>query len=220
MSDLLLHCPVSGSFKMNGGEIKIRRADGFFSAFISPDGNDWSLVGSPLELEKRYQTAPLKIGMRVKREYKQEFLLSVIPKITSNGTMDVIVPEPPVLPSPFDDSNSDSTITTAFNDAGVVSFIAVLNSGPVPNSAASSALMTKVAYEGDGNSSVIELTVKIESRSKTGTGYQPAVQLFFAPADAELDSVTTTDNDLAKFQQYVVASLRDKYHPEINHVWV
>jgi len=195
---------------LEGGEIKLTRSNGFVSAAISPDGATWKSVGTPKELPAEFKTAPLKLGLRVKRNYKADFLMTVVPEIISDGAVDPAEsPDLPALPS-FESSNSDHTSTVTFDNAVVTM---------KTSNGADSAIMTQAAHQGDGPQSVIEITAKMESRVTFGSGYQGALSLFFAPPSADLSSVTANDNAWGSFASYVVSCVREKFYPTINHCW-
>jgi hypothetical protein len=78
----------SGGFgkKNDQGYLRLRRSGGFVEAAYSPNGNAWYVVGgSAMELPDQYKTSPLKIGMVVNKEWKNDYELNVTPVIVSGG---------------------------------------------------------------------------------------------------------------------------------------
>lgn len=73
-------------FKNMDGYIRLTRdAAGFVTGSISPDGINWKNVGGAQELPVAYKTGPLKLGMRVKKEWKSEYQIEVLPSVSSGG---------------------------------------------------------------------------------------------------------------------------------------
>jgi len=85
-------------------------------------------------------------------------------------------------------------------------------------SAQDATVMSKDPHSPDENGE-IELTVQIKNRVIYGTNYQAALALFFAKPTATLAEMTSNDNGYGNFEKEVVATIRDKLYPSINHVW-
>mmetsp|Transcript_2048 Transcript_2048/g.2990 ORF Transcript_2048/g.2990 Transcript_2048/m.2990 type:complete len:179 (+) Transcript_2048:604-1140(+) len=79
--------------------------------------------------------------------------------------------------------------------------------------------MTKNAHNGEGDAATIDITVEYISRTMFGTAYEAALALFFANADSTALDLTTNDNDYGQFESNVVATVRDKIHANMDHVW-
>lgn len=80
---------VSGSggapYKMTAGrKFKLARTNGMVSAFHYDNGG-WVPIGASQELGDAMKTAPLKIGLRIKREWKSEYYIKVLPTIVSSA---------------------------------------------------------------------------------------------------------------------------------------
>jgi len=72
----------SGSYKMTtGGKFKLTRLNGYVMSYHYVNG-EWVQIGTSQELPEDYKMVPLKVGMRIKREWKAEYYLKVYPIIT------------------------------------------------------------------------------------------------------------------------------------------
>jgi hypothetical protein len=86
-SDMLYKPPSqwSANYQMLSGYLKLERKNGFITASHSHHGALWTMIGSSVELPVALKTAPLKIGMRISRNWNVEYSLTVKPIITSGG---------------------------------------------------------------------------------------------------------------------------------------
>eukprot|EP00978_Attheya_sp_CCMP212_P001639 scaffold3352_cov47-Attheya_sp.AAC.1 len=75
----------SANYQMLSGYLKLERKIGFVTASHSHHGALWTMIGSSVELPVALKTAPLKIGMRISRNWNVEYSLTVKPIITSGG---------------------------------------------------------------------------------------------------------------------------------------
>lgn len=181
------------------GSLRLKRTGGSISAYYSFDnGVVWSQIGSDVLLPASNQTAPLKMGFRIKREWKASYDVTTIPIISSDGEIDPTDNTDPR--SSFNDDNTDRQSATCEEGGCVLA-------GPDYNAI----VLSKASFTGD-----VTLIVKVKKREMFGEGYQSGLWLFFAPEDATLASIPANDDD---FRNYVVATVGDKIFPSIEHTW-
>lgn len=71
----------------NGGFLRLERSGGSVGSYYSFDGVSWEQFGGgPIPLPASYQTAPLKLGYRIYRQWKPAYDITTHPTIASDGT--------------------------------------------------------------------------------------------------------------------------------------
>jgi len=189
--------------RMNSGFLRLQRSGGSIDSYYSFDGVSWAEVGGgPVLLPTSYRTAPLKLGYRIKREWKSAYDITTHPTITSNGAVTASTTSDPQ--SYFDDDNIERIGTSCSSSDGCNLAMDAYNS----------AVLSTETFSGD-----VSFIVKVENRKVFGTGYQSGLALFFAPADATLNLVPTGRNEDGAFNDYVIAAVSDKIHASIDHTW-
>lgn len=78
----------SANYQMTTGFLKLERKNGIVTASHSHHDAIWTTIGSPIELPPELKTAPLKIGMRISRNWNSVYDVNVKPTITSGGAVD------------------------------------------------------------------------------------------------------------------------------------
>eukprot|EP00548_Thalassiothrix_antarctica_P010063 CAMPEP_0194160216 /NCGR_PEP_ID=MMETSP0152-20130528/78270_1 /TAXON_ID=1049557 /ORGANISM="Thalassiothrix antarctica, Strain L6-D1" /LENGTH=1486 /DNA_ID=CAMNT_0038869883 /DNA_START=967 /DNA_END=5427 /DNA_ORIENTATION=- len=179
---------------ISGSALRLKRSGGNISAYYSFDnGQSWTQFGLEYELPEEFQTAPLKMGYRIKREWKSTYNIATKPSILSGGEIEDDIAEAPA-PEPY------FGLVTLSSSDNVQAVTLSKNSIEV--------------FEGD-----ISLIVKVDERVLFSTGYQSGLWLFFATAETSTEEILSTTND-ADFKNLVVAAVGDKIHYSCcEHTW-
>ena len=201
----------------HNGAMRIRRVHGRMSYYYSVDGcSTWEQIGDSIELPTEYQTGPLKIGYRIKREWTCEYNMDIIPNVVSGGTVELEAPKD--LPvSYFHGGNTYARDSVDFGD-GQVTFSSETGGGQ------QAMLLSKEAYEDN-----ISVQVQLTARQIFGENkYQAGLYLFFMPE--EIASKVEGDDDLSTFNLHenswnnflegsTIGAFGDKLHGSIQHTW-
>ena len=78
----------SANYQMKTGFLKLERKNGVVTASHSHHNAIWTPIGSPVELPPELKNAPLKLGMRISRNWNSLYDIDLKPTITSGGTVE------------------------------------------------------------------------------------------------------------------------------------
>lgn len=192
----------SKNIRMNSGFLRLERSGGSVDSYYSFDGESWTpFGGGSVLLPESYQTAPLKLGYRIKREWKSAYDITTYPSIVSDGA---VAPGTSSGPQSYFIEGNTETIGTSCSSEGCTLALDAYNS----------AMLSTETFPGD-----VIFSVKVENREIFGSGYQSGLALFFTAADATINSVPTGRNEDGAFNEYVIAAVSDKIYPTIDHTW-
>jgi hypothetical protein len=181
--------------------LRLKRSNGKITAHYSFDsGTTWTQFGSEYELPPEYQTSPLKVGYRVKREWNSAYRFNTLPVIVSGGEVDLAAVTE--AQSYFDDTNADVDSVSCAADGCTMSGATNV-----------AAMLSTEVFSND-----VTFTIELIDRQNFGTGYQAGLWLFFAPDTATVNDITTVGDEV--FKTYAVATVGDKIHATIDHTWM
>ena len=183
------------------GVLRLERSGGSVSWSYSFGGDNWLTFGAPILLPESYQFAPLKLGYRIKKNWRSSYDITTKPTIVSEGTTSAAGASGPQ--SYFSNDNTERIGTTC-GPKGCTLALDAYNS----------AILSTESFSGD-----VSFIVKVENREIFGTGYQSGIWLFFAEAGATINTVPTGKGEEATFEAYVMATVGDKIHATIDHTW-
>ena len=78
----------SANYQMKTGFLKLERKNGVVTASQSHHNAIWTPIGSPVELPPELKNAPLKLGMRISRNWNSLYDIDLKPTITSGGAVE------------------------------------------------------------------------------------------------------------------------------------
>lgn len=67
------------------GFYKLQRINGKIGAFISPNGQTWTLIGNEIELPEELKNAPVKLGYRVQKNWAPGYEFQVLSGVSTDG---------------------------------------------------------------------------------------------------------------------------------------
>lgn len=201
--DVFVSKSGSKNIRMTSGFLRLERSGADVESWYSFDGATWTSLGGPVTLPPSYQSAPLKLGYRVKREWKAAYDISTRPTIVSDGTVDPNAAAGPQ--SYFVEANTERIGTACSSAEGCTMALDAYNS----------IVLSTETFVGD-----VSITVKVDNREIFGTGYQSGLALFFASADDTISSIPSGNGQDGAFESHVLAVVRDKIHATIDYTWM
>ena len=198
------------------GAMKLRRdSQGYMHYSYSFDqGNTWQeFRDSNVLLPEEYRTGPLKVGFRIKREWKCHYDITTKATIVSGGQMDS-TPTEDAVQTYFTTNAENFEATSTVDASGSLGTHLHGHNGACANADSGlteqPVLLSTETFQGD-----VCVTVHVKDRVfDDNTGYQAGVWPFFVPA-----STTLADVNNIFGQSATIASAGDKVHKDIPVTW-